>query len=386
VCKHQTSMKKLNLTLHLKNEFIMRKHFNPSRLKLARARRQLTIKHLAEKIGLSSRMVSEYEKDRCTSHPTEQTINAFSVALNYPASFFFAEENIDEVSVDSVSFRSLKSMKASQQHAAIAAGSIGVMLNEYFNSRFNLFDVNIPNLSGVEPEMAASMIRDEWDIGSQSISNVISLLEKRGVRVFSLDESTLAVDAFSFWKDGVPYVFLNTHKSGERSRFDAAHELGHLILHRDEIPQGKDIEKEADSFASFLLMPRDTVLPLSGRYLTIQDILLLKKGWKVSAMALIVQMRNVNVLSEWQYKSLIITASKMGLRTKEIEGIPREQSKLIQTLIDSLKTKGVRVRDIAAELSLPYDEVSSLLFMLGVVSGGGQKKPTQKKANLRLVT
>ncbi len=363
----------------------MKRLFNPSRLKLARTRRQFTIKKLAEKVGLSTRMISEYEKETCKSHPTEKNVNAISVALNYPATFFFMEDCIDEVNVDTVSFRSLKSMKASQQHAAIGAGSIGRMLNDYLESRFNLFDVNIPDLSGTDPEIAASIIRTEWDLGFQSISNVISLLEKHGVRVFSLDEQTHAVDAFSFWKDGVPYVFLNTHKSGERSRFDAAHELGHLILHRNEIPQGKDIEREADSFASFLLMPRDTVLPLSGRYHTIQDILQLKKNWKVSAMALIVQMKNVNVLSEWQYKSLIIAASKMGLRTKEIDGIPREKSKLIQSIIQSLKNKGVKTKDIANELNLPHDEVTSLLFMFGVISGVNIKPSTLSRANLKLV-
>lgn len=365
----------------------MKKLFNPSRLKLARTRRQLTIKSLAEKVGLSTRAVSDFEKEKCVYQPTENTINAFSKALNYPTSFFFLDEVIDEVRVEDVSFRSLKSMKASQQHAAIGAGSIGIMLNDYLNSRFDLFDVNVPDLSGIEPEIAASMIRSEWGLGSQSISSVISLLERHGVRVFALDEQTLAVDAFSFWKEGVPYVFLNTQKSGERSRFDAAHELGHLILHRNEIPQGKDIEKEADRFASFLLMPRDTVLPLSGHYYTIQDILKLKKNWKVSAMALIVQMKTVGVLSEWQYKSLIIEASKMGLRTKEIDGIPRETSKLIQNIIESLKSKGISVSDIANELNLPLDEVTSLLFMFGVVSGSNKvinKIPT-KRPNLRLV-
>ena len=33
------------------------------------------------------------------------------------------------------------------------------------------------------------------------------------------------MDAYSFWRRGVPYVFLNTMKSAERSRMDAAHEL-----------------------------------------------------------------------------------------------------------------------------------------------------------------
>jgi Zn-dependent peptidase ImmA (M78 family)/DNA-binding XRE family transcriptional regulator len=363
----------------------MKSLFNPSRLKLARTRRQLTLKSLAEHVGLTSRMVSEYEKERCTSQPPEKTIKAFSDALNYPPEFFFSDENINEVEVSAVSFRSLKSMKASQQHAAIGAGSLGVMLNSYFDERFNLVDVNLLDLSGQDPELAASIVRAEWNLGNQSISNTIHLLEARGVRVFTLDEQTLAVDAFSFWKDGIPYVFLNTKKSGERSRFDAAHELGHLLLHRNETPQGKDVEKEADRFASFLLMPKDTVQAYSGRFITIHDIIKLKKNWKVSAMALIVQMKNVGAISEWQYKSLIIEASKLGLRTNEIEGIQRETSKLLPQLISALKQKGISIRDIAASLNLPTDEITSLLFMFGVISGERRDTFPSKKPTLTIV-
>ncbi|EGT3627164.1 ImmA/IrrE family metallo-endopeptidase [Morganella morganii] len=359
---------------------------NPTRLKLARTRRQLTIKALAEHVGLTTRMVSEYEKERCTSFPPEKTIEAFSQALNYPAAFFLLEENVDEVDVSSVSFRSLKSMKASQQHAAISAGSIGVMLNCYFEDRFNLFSHDLPDFTGLDPELAASIIRTEWGLGTKSISHVISLLEKHGVRIFTLDEDTLAVDAFSFWRDGTPYIFLNTKKSGERSRFDAAHELGHLLLHRNQIPQGKDIEREADCFASFFLMPKDTVLIYSGRYISIQDIIKLKRNWKVSAMALIFQMKNIGVLSDWQHRSLIIEASKLGLRTTEIEGIPRETSKLIPQLINSLKEQGISIKSIAEELKLPFDEITSLLFMMGVISGDGVESVVRERPVLRLVT
>mgnify|MGYP003624274005 CR=1 FL=1 len=363
----------------------MEKCINPSRLKLARTRRQLTIKALAEAVGLTPRMVSEYEKDRCTVQPPEKTIESFARALNYPAEFLFLEDNIDEVDASSVSFRSLKSMKASQQHSAIGAGCLGVMLNNYFENKFNLFDSDLPDFSGYEPELAASIIRTEWKLGTKSISNVIAILESHGVRVFTLDEQTLSVDAFSFWKDGVPYIFLNNKKSGERSRFDAAHELGHLLLHKNEVPQGKDIEKEADSFASFFLMPKSTLLVYSGRFISIGDIIRLKQNWKVSAMALIFHMKTVGVISEWQYRSLIIEASKLGLRTREIEGIPREQSKLIPQLITSLKNRGFGIHHIAKELNLPLDEITNLLFMIGIISGNGVENSIRTPPKLSLV-
>lgn len=363
----------------------MIKQFNPSRLKLARTRRQLTFKSLAEKVGLTPRMVSEYEKNYCEHIPPEQTINAFSNALGYPESFFFISDDVEEISPDTVSFRSLKSMKAAEQHAAIGAGSIALLINNYFESNFNLPSVNVPDLRELNPEAAAETIRELWKLGSQSINNMIHLLELHGVRVFSLAENTQSVDAFSFWKDGIPYVFLNTKKSGERSRFDAAHELGHLILHRHGIPQGKDIEAEADQFAAHLLMPKKTVLAHSGRYISLEDIIRLKHNWKVSAMALIVHMKNIDGITEWHHRNLIIEASRKGLRTKEINGIEREKSLLIDKLLSSLKQEGTSIKDIANYLSLPLEELTNLLFKVGVIFGSEKPTSKGKRPTLKLV-
>lgn len=364
--------------------------FNPSRLKLARTRRQLTFKALAEKVRLTPRMVSEYEKEYCTSVPPQATIEAFASALNYPETFFLDDDPIEEVSKDIVSFRSLKSMKAAQEHAAIGAGQLGVLINNFFEQRFTMLEPNLPDFRGVEPEIAAQALREEWGIGVSSIGNMIHLLEKNGVRVFSLAENTQDVDAFSFWKGGTPFVFLNTQKSAERSRFDAAHELAHLVLHKHGTPQGRDAEAEADRFASSLLMPRSTILPYKGRNITIESILRLKHNWRVSAFALIVQMKNTGVLSEWQYKSLVITASKLGLRTKEIDGIQREDSHVIKRIFEVWKQEGFTLVDFANVLSLPVDEISGLLFRHSVIVGNTDKRrvsisPNSQAPHLQLV-
>ena len=64
-------------------------------------------------------------------------------------------------------------------------------------------------------------------------------------------------------------MFLNTFKSAERSRFDAAHELAHLILHKHGAPNGQEAEKQADTFAGSFLMPRASVLASAPRSPTI---------------------------------------------------------------------------------------------------------------------
>jgi Zn-dependent peptidase ImmA (M78 family)/transcriptional regulator with XRE-family HTH domain len=345
----------------------MLKQFNPARLNLARVRNQLTLKALAEKVGLTSRMVSEYEKEYCKSIPRKDTIDAFAKALGYPVGFFFIEKSIETIDPESVSFRSLKSMKASQQHAAIGAGRLGLMLDDYLSSRFNLPAVSLPNFRSSDPEAAAEALREEWGIGSHCITNMVHLLEKHGIRVFSLAENTSSVDAFSFWKDGRPFVFLNTQKSGERSRMDAAHELGHLILHKHGIPQGKDIEAEADKFASFFLMPRRTVLARASKYLMLEDVLNLRPLWKTSAMSIIMQLRAVGVITEWHHRTLLIEASKLGLRSKEINGIESEKSRLLELLLKSLREDNISLKNIAEDLMLPLQEITNLVFQLGVI-------------------
>ena len=124
--------------------------------------------------------------------------------------------------------------------------------------------------------------------------------------------------------------------------------------------------------------------------ITIQSILKLKHNWKVSAFALIVQMKNVGVLSEWQYKNLVIQASKMGLRTKEIDGIQRETSHVINKILAVLSEDGCTIVDLAKKIGLPVDEVSGLLFKYAVVPNAGAKQSDiapfpQMRAKLSLV-
>jgi len=356
---------------------------NPDRLKIARLRRKLTYTSLASATGLSSKSVAEYEKADGLFPPSEQTIKLLAETLCYPVEFLCGAE-AEFVDPSSVSFRSLKSMKAADQHAAEAAGSLGVIVNSYFESMFNLPECNLPNLRGYESEAAAEALRDKWGLGVKSISNMVHLLEANGVRVFSLSENTLDVDAFSFWKNDTPYVFLNTKKSAERSRFDAAHELGHLVLHRHGSPQGKAAEEEADSFASALLMPRRTILAVKMPFPTLDGVISIKVNWLVSAVALIVRMKNIGVITEWQYRTLMVEATKRGLRKEEINGIPRERSLVIDKLLLSLRNDRIDINKLASMLAIPLDELANLLFKVSVIVGGGASS-SGKRPDLKIV-
>jgi Zn-dependent peptidase ImmA (M78 family) len=173
------------------------------------------------------------------------------------------------------------------------------------------------------------------------------------------------VDAFSMWKGTRPFVFLNTYKSTEHSRFDAAHELGHLVLHKHGPPQGREAEKQANSFASAFLMPRASVLANVPRYPSYATFVQLKKTWTTSVSALGYRLHELGVISEWQYRGLCVEIAKRG-RDKEPEEAPRETSLILPRILAALYEEGVNRTQIARDLSLPTSELEQLLFGLAM--------------------
>lgn len=209
-------------------------HFNPSRLVLARKRRGLSKTALAEAANISFRSVRYYESGEVV--PSEETILALAEVLKFPVPFFYGPD-VEEISCDAASFRSLSMMSASERDASLAAGTLSVSVSKWIDVEFELPTPSVPLLRNFDPETAAQVLRVEWGIGERPIKNMVHLLEVHGVRVFSLPVGSERVDAFSAWHNKTPFVFLNPMKSGERGRMDAAHELGHLTLHGHGIPR-----------------------------------------------------------------------------------------------------------------------------------------------------
>ena len=361
--------------------------FNPSRLALARKRRGWTKRRLAQAAGLTDRSILLFESGEL--QPGELTLPALADALGFPPSFFTAPD-LEEVPQDAASFRALSKMTAAQRNAALAAGSFALGLNDWISERFRLPDPNVPKLGpGVDPETAAEVVRAEWSLGETPIKNMLHLLEAHGVRVFSLAEESREVDAFSFWRASQPFIFLNTQKSAEHSRMDAAHELGHLVLHwHHGAPQGREVEQEAQAFASAFLMPRASVLASAPRFMTLPDVMAYKRRWRVSAMALVYRLHKLGLLSEWQYRSFNVEMSKRGYRTHEPHSIARETSQVLNKVFNALRKEGVGKDRIADALNIYPRDLDALVFGLAMlpVSGNGESHgPSGRGPTLRVV-
>lgn len=337
--------------------------FNHLRLILARKRRKMTAIKVAEAAGISRVQLSRIETGQ--SEPTEETINALAKATRYPVDFFFVGETC-ELPAEAVSFRSLKRTSVREREAARAAGEIGVDVGQWLSEKFNLPEPALPDMGyEPDPETAARALRQAWGLGEKPIASMIALLESKGVRMFSLAEETLNVDAFSFWQDGVPYVFLNTMKTAEHGVMDAAHELGHLILHAGgNTLHGRDVEREANAFAASFLMPSEDVRGRVPRSPSVQLVLKLKKRWRVSAMALAYRIHRLELLTDWQYRSMCIDLTQRGYRTGEPDGTERDKSRVWKQVLDYLWQEGKTKDTIARALNLPLDEIEKLTFGL----------------------
>lgn len=211
-----------------------------------------------------------------------------------------------------------------------------------------------------------------WGLGEAPIGNLIHLLESKGIRVYSLAIEAREVDAFSVWHRDRPFVFLNTIKSAEHSRFDAAHELGHLVRDRHSMLHGEahspDMEREANAFASAFLMPRASIYARRSGMVTIDKLIQLKQNWGVSLAALAFRMNQLGLLSEWTYRNLCIEMAKNGYRTSEPNPIRREVSQVLRKVFDALRTDGISRTALARDLNVSREDIDNLTFGLALSS------------------
>lgn len=155
-----------------------------------------------------------------------------------------------------------------QLNKSMLAGYIYDYLSQYIDFP----DLNLPDTSLYNSDWDNSLIedlalkvREHWGISDNPIGNIVRLLEKNGIMVFSVDTDSQKVDAFCQHRTGRPFIFLgNDKQSAFRRQFDAGHELGHILMHSDIDDQevlsreeNKLLEKQANYFASALLLPAD---------------------------------------------------------------------------------------------------------------------------------
>lgn len=338
--------------------------FVPESLTLARELRGLTKSELATRVHKSAGAISQFEN--AITRPDPRTLKQISLALGFPLSFFSREISSTPISMDYCHFRSLRSTSQKDRRKILANGTLLRNLIEVLDDFVDFPEEQVSRIarqiySDDDIERFAVKVREAWGLGIGPIPELFQLLESKGILLSFIADQSEDVDAFSFWQPRRPFIFLVSSKgSPSRTRFDCAHELGHLLMHADAVPGNKELEAQANRFAGAFLVPREAFIRECPRRLNWEHFYELKRRWRVSLAALIRRAYDLDCISEATYRRAYVQLNQMGQRYNEPYEPPVEAPTMIQqALVFALED--VSMQDIADRLKVRLEDLEDVI-------------------------
>lgn len=332
--------------------------FLGERLREAREARSVSGIALAADLGVSKQAVSQYEIGAAT--PAPEVLARMCQILNMPERFF--GKPIERDAVGTLFYRSYASaLKTHRLRSGRRYGwlkEIVYHLNQFVElpqQEFPDAETNPLTLKNADIERIAEEVRKEFGLGADPAPDMVAILENHGAVVSRFAVGTEALDAFSEWSEGEsrPYFVLSADKdSAVRSRLDAAHELGHMVLHRSvprELLESKAtfdlIEKQAFYFAGAFLLPAKEFSD-DFFYPTLSELLRLKKVWGVAMAAALKRCQDLDLLPMSEITRLWVAMGREGYRKREPldDETEPEQPRLLRDSFELLINEGVRTR------------------------------------------
>jgi len=288
----------------------------------------MTASLLAERVGVAPSMVSHYELEK--NDPKPHVMARIASVLSVPESHFL------KAPLSSGEPPYLYRSKAASTKRARESAEVRhrwfLEILEFVSSAVELPAVQLDDIGGRKApseisdeqiEEAAAEVRRRWGLGDGPIANMILTAESKGCAVSRFAFGAEDLNSFSHY-DRVPSIALNADSiSAVRGRFDCAHELAHLVLHRSvkradaEKPEThKRMEMQAHRFAAAFLFPASSFV--DEVYSTSFDALLsLKRRWKVSVQMMIRRARDLDLINQDKYERTFRDLSRRGFRTRE---------------------------------------------------------------------
>ena len=356
------------------------KNFNNYRLIQARNARGLTSVALSDIVQLSQTSISQYEKGK--QNPKQEVVETLAKALNVPVGFFFKEITVDKPKI--LFYRSMAASTKASRVVSEAKYQWALETVDYLLNYVDLPEVDLPELDVPDDfrdlddraiEILAVHLREHWKLGMGPITNMVRTLESNGILVWRTEFEADTQDAFSEFRTPHPFVILASDKKNYfRSRFDAAHELAHLILHQNvdtttlnKKSEFKKIEEQAHLFASAFLAPF-TLYRQHLSSVTIDTLRALKPRWKVSIAMQIKRVKQLGLITESQEMRLWQNLSRRKWRKVEPldDTTEPEKPQLIKQSIKMLVEEGIKSKEqIIEDLQLSNVDIENLIGEYG---------------------
>lgn len=330
--------------------------FNHEMLVLAREYRNLTQKELEHQTGIDQTVISRIESGAIS--PNIEHEQSFATALGFPVEFFTQTDRVVGMGGSFLFHRRRKSIKPrdlKQVEATVNILAFGVRRLLRGVDSEHEYSIN-PLVAGRDgsPEAIAQLTRASWCLPDGPILSIADAVERAGAILIRTRFQHREVDGISLWpRDLPPLIFVNKDIPADRENWTIAHELGHLVMHKE---LHMNIEDEADRFASEFLMPARSIKP-EIRSLTLPKAAQLKLRWRVSMQALIRRAVTLELLTDRQYRYLMTQTSKAGYRKEEPNEFPKSRASNLESLLDlHIKELGYTEDEMCKKLNIVPDE------------------------------
>lgn len=330
------------------------RRFAGHRLRLARSFNGLTRAELGEQAHVTPQYIGHVENGH--KQPTAVLVEAIGDVLGFDVGFFYGEP-IEEFRDDECHFRRRTTTPVGVRTRVLAHGTLFGALVAYLDANVAMPPDNVPRERFDSPdgiERAAEICRMQWGLGRDlPIKNLTRAVENAGVVVTRFEASSLKVDAFSR-SSKRSVVVLNADKGApSRTRFDLAHECGHLVGHGGLTTGDPDTEKQANQFAGAMLLPRSGFIRDFPRSVALDwDVLFaLKRRWGASVSAIVRRAYELRLMPAALYQAAYKHMSYRGWTKQEPDEPAPETPELVELCLDEIqRSEGLSPAAIAQRL------------------------------------
>jgi Zn-dependent peptidase ImmA (M78 family) len=211
-----------------------------------------------------------------------------------------------------------------------------------------------PNVSRPEDaEKAAIEVRRKWKLGEAPISNLMELIEDRGIRIHEIetDDNFIGISA---WTGDIPVISVRRQDDLLRKRFTISHELGHILLKIDKRNEAKSREKLCHIFAGAFLLPEKVIKAELGENrnkIALWELKKIKGIYGISIQAIMARARHLEIISEHTYRNFCINVNTQGWKTEEPgEYLGKEHANRFDQLVYRAAAEEIITFSRAAEL------------------------------------